>query len=282
MSIITSQQIARYYELFKNVDVTFTKGVIEATGLITRQIYLKCLGEQWPCVIYSCSMSEAKIIAGLTADSFEKIRKANNMVSLRFSFQQAGKIDPLAFFLTAKAIGFNPYNKDNTDLTFITLNYTQRPPDDLIEILGTLLEANVNSKKRKEERILLTSDAIRKLGIKAKEAQILIQGIPRKGILRDISFSGAKIIIIGVARFLVDKEATLKIELEEKNKIIVLNGKILRFEPVEGRKDLAALVVLFDEKSIPMEYKMIINEYLTQIRKSLDLQNPSTKDSSPA
>lgn len=268
MALITSQQISRYYDLFKNIDVTFTKQVIEATGLQTKQIFVKIIGGQWPCIVYSTSMIGAKIIINLTENHFEQIRKANNLLSLRFSFKLPDKPDPLAFFVTAKITGYNPYNKENKNLHFMSLQYTQRPPDDLIEILGKLLEANVNATKRKDERILITADSIRKLGLKAKDVNMLVQGVPRKGILRDLSFGGAKVIIFGIAKFLVGKETEIRLELYEQKKILSLKGTILRYDAVEGRKDIAAVGISFDEKTLPMDYKLLINEYLTHIRKS--------------
>lgn len=279
MALVTSQQISRYYKIYKNIDVTFTKQVIEATGLQTKQVFLKCLGQQLPCIIYSTSMSGAKVVASVSDKYFELFRKANNVVSLRFSFKQADKTDPVLFFVGAKISGFNPYNPDKPNLNYISLAYTQRPPDDLIEILGLLLDANINAKKRKEERILITPDAIRKLGIKSKEIQILIDNVPRMGILRDISFSGAKFIIVGVAKFLLEKQASLKIELEDKQRALILKGKIIRYEPVEGRKDLAALVTLYDENSVPIEYKMRLNDYLTHLRKTTQSAQSNSGDS---
>ena len=269
MALVTSQQITQYYNIFKETEVTFTKQVIVATGLKPREIFLKCLGKQWNCILYSSSMNSARVIISLNKEGFEIIRKANNMVSLRLCFQQTEKEDPISFFVTAKVTGFNLYNKNKPDLFFINLQYTQRPPDDLIEILGSLVEANVNAKKRKEERILLTPDSMRKLGFKTKEAQIFIEGVPRKAIIRDLSFSGIKIIIMGVAKFLVDKKATIKLTLEEKNKILNLNGQVIRYEPVEGRKDIAALAIKFDEETVPIDYKLKINEYLNLKRKTM-------------
>ncbi len=268
MSLITSQQINKYYDLYKNVDVTFTKEVIRVTGLISQQTFIKCIGEQWPCIIYSSSLLGAKIIVNVKDSLFEKIRKANNVISLRFSFHLADKADPLTFFVAAKVNGTAPYGKENSGLSYLNLSYTQRPPDDLIEILGSLLEANINSKKRKDERILITKDSIRKMGLAAKDSYIYIQQVPRKCILRDLSFSGAKVIVMGVAKFLVDKPAVLRIELEEPRIALDIKGKIVRFEAVEGRKDLAALAVQFDEQAVPMEYKIRLNEYLVQLRKA--------------
>ncbi len=262
MSILTSQQINRYYDLYKDIEVTFTKEVIETTHLLKKHIYLKCLGTQWPCIIYSTSMTGAKIIANLDASAFELIRKANNLVSLRFAFHIEDKKDKLLFFVSAKISGFNQYNKDNPSLNFVNLIYTKRPADDLIAILGQMLEININSKKRTEERITITDDTVRLLGLKTKNGRISIESIPRNCILRDLSFSGAKVIIQGIGKFLVQKECILAI-IQADGEPLILKGKTVRNEVVEGRKDLAALAIHFFEDKLPMEYKKMINNYIT-------------------
>jgi Tfp pilus assembly protein PilZ len=261
MSVVTSQQISKYYELFKTFEITFNKDVIGTTKLNSKEIYIKCLGDQFPVILYSTSMTSAKVIGTVTKEIIEKIKKANNMVSLRFSFNLADKSTPLNFFVAAKVAGFNPYSKENPQLNFITLQYTQRPPDDLIFILGNLLEINVNSKKRTEDRIMITVDSVRKLGFKAKDAKVFIQNIPRTAILRDISFSGARIVIVGVAKFLLDKEAVMHIPLEA-GKPLTIPGKIVRCEEVQDRKDLAVIGIQYNQEAIPMEYKSRINDFL--------------------
>jgi hypothetical protein len=272
MSIITSQQISKYHEQYAPIEVTFTKEVIKAVQLVSKQVFLKCLGYQWPCIIYSSSMIGAKIIANMKSSIQEITRKSNNIVSLRYSFQRSEKGDPASFYVPAKIAGYAPYGPQNPDLNFVSLSFTQRPADDLIEILGTLLEANINSKKRREERIVLTADTMRKIGIKAKETTLMIQGVPRKGIIRDLSFSGAKIIIFGIAKFLIEKDILIKIELENSSEAIGIHGSIIRHEEVEGRKDIAAFAVQFQEEKIPMQYKLIINDYLKQFVKRKDTE----------
>ncbi len=264
MSIITGQQISKYYEQYANIEVTFTKEVNKAVQLVSKQVFLKCLGYQWPCIIYSSSMNGAKIIANVKSSIQDVTRKANNVVALRFSFRRTDKADPVMFYVASKITGFSPYGPENPDLNFVALSFTQRPPDDLITALGTLLEANINSKKRKEERIILTAEVMRKIGLKAKETTLFIQGVPRKGILRDISFSGAKVIILGVAKFLLGMTVTVRFELEDTNETLDIPGAIVRHEPVEGRKDIAAFAVQFQENKVPMHYKLLVNDYLMQ------------------
>jgi hypothetical protein len=265
MGVLTSQKITVYYERFKTIEVTFTKEIIQVTGLLTQQVHLKCVSDFWPCVIYSSSFQGAKIVANIKSGLAEKLQQANNYASLRYCFKNADSVNPVTFFVSTRVMGFTPYG-GSKDVAMFTLQFTQRPPDDLIEIMGGLLDANVNSAKRREERILITAETQRKLNIASKESTIFIQGVPRRCILRDISFSGAKIIMVGVSKFLVDREVALRIDFDDPREAFLLRGKFVRSENVEGRKDLIALAMLFDESSVSMAYKIRINNFLSTSR----------------
>ena len=271
MAVLTSQQINRYYEEFKDIDVTFTKEVTQTLKLLPKHVYLKCQGSQWPGIIYSTSMAGAKVIANMGKESFELIRSANNLVALRFAFSVEDKKDKLLFFVSAKVTGFSPYNKDKPNLNFINITYTKRPPDDLIAILGQMLEININSKKRTDERIDITGDSIRVLGLLSKNAKLSLDGIPRNCIVRDISFSGAKIILPGIAKFLNNKDCVLGM-IARDDKIFTLRGKVVRVETVADRKDIAVLAIKYNEDSISMDYKKMINNYIT-VRRNVGSTN---------
>lgn len=266
MALITSQKISNYYQQFGEVDVAFNKDVIRVTGLQTRNNLIKCKGEYWPCFVYSSSMRQAKIVASVKEDFHKKAQEANNLVSLQFTFLQPDKSSPLILHISAKLSGISKYGEESSGLSLLTLNYTQRPSDDLIIILGRLLESNLNSQKRREERIIINDQVIRKMGLKSKNVLVIIDSIPRKALLRDISFSGAKLIIAGLAKFLVDKAILIKLEVEETDESFNLLGKVLRFEPIENRKDIASIAIQFDEKLLPIEYKLLFNDYLTKQR----------------
>jgi hypothetical protein len=289
MGILTSQKITTYFERFKGIEVTFTKEIIQVTGLLTQQVHLKCVSDFWPCVIYSSSFQGAKIVANMRSGLVEKLQQANNYASLRYCFKIMDSGNPVTFFVSARVMGFTPYG-GSKDVAMFTLQFTQRPPDDLIEIMGRLLDANVNSAKRREERILITTETQRKLNILSKESAVFIQGVPRRCILRDISFSGSKLIMVGVSKFLVDREAALRIDFEDPRESFLLKGKFIRSENVEGRKDLIALVILFEENLIPMGYKMRINDFLSiaragylaaDVAPASSAKTPAEKDSSP-
>ena len=141
--------------------------------------------------------------------------------------------------------------------------------DDLIDKIGSLLEANSNAIRRKEERIVITDDSKRRLGISKDETIIYIQNVPRRCILRDISFSGAKVILLGIEKFIKGKDSILRIHFDDPDEIILLEGHIVKTSPVENRAEIIYACLQFDELKVPTSYKIRINTYLTTIRKTI-------------
>ena len=277
MGLMTSQQIAKYYDIYRDTEVTFTKEFISALNLDPRQVYIKCAGSQWPCIINSTSLQSARIIIGTKGGAFAQISKENTPLSLRFSFTPPGQL-PVSFFVNCRVANVQPYMTSN-DLAIITLTFTQRPPDDLIETLGRLIEANFNSSRRKEERIIINEDSKRKLNLLREETLVYIQNVPRHCIIRDLSFSGAKLVLKGLAQFLADKNAVIRLDFTEPQETLGIQGKIVKAETIEGRKDLASVSIQFLESAVPMSYKLHINSYLTAIRKKqLDVVAAQTQE----
>jgi hypothetical protein len=262
MAVLTTQQLNEFFEQFRDVEVTFTRQVSQILGLLSQQTAVKCLGEDFPCTIYSTSMTGAKVLASLRADSLKKIRQSGFSVALRFCFRRPDRADPLTFFVPARITSHRIYDAASPDLYFLALEYPNRPPDDLIELLGHLLEANVNASRRKEVRIEITPASLKALGLEAKEATLLVHGSPRVCILRDLSFSGAKVLLFGVAEGLLEQRIELQPAFAGHKGKLSLAGTILRYEAVVGREDIGAVGIQFEESTVPMGYKMIINHYL--------------------
>lgn len=262
MSVVTKKEILDYTENYGSaLGLTFTKEVIQTLGLDTRQVFLKIMGNHWPCIIYSCSMNSAKVLVNLKKDIINVIKKSNNLVNLRFFFNSPNKGNPIAFFVTGKVTGWTTYNSKRDDLCFLSLSFTQKPPDDLVYMLGRLMDANEGYKRRKEERIDIDPISIKRMGLKSKISYLKNGGNVVKCILRDLSFSGAQIIVPTAAN--IQKEATIHIafDFDELNQPIFIAGKAIRTEKVD-EKNLITVAILFSEESIPLEYKMAINEYL--------------------
>jgi hypothetical protein len=265
MGVLTSQKVAALYERFRDIDVTYTKEIIQVTGLQSKQVYLKCVSDVWPCVIYSSSFQGAKIAVNVKSGLIAKLQQANNMVSLRFCFKDPIQGEQVTFFVSARSLGYSP-SGGSQDVGLFNVQFTQRPPDDLIEIMGRLLDANVNSTRRKGERVVVTAEILRKLSLHSSECAVFIQGVPRRCILRDVSFGGVRVIMMGVVKFLLDKEASLRIDFDDPRESFLVKGKFTQAESVESRKDMVVLNLAFDEGLIPMGYKMRLNEYLATIR----------------
>jgi hypothetical protein len=272
MGILTTQKVATYYERYKNIDVTFTKDMIQTTGLITEQVHLKCGSDFWPCVFFATSFQGSKIVANTKSGLMGKLQQANNLVSLRLCFKNPETENPLTFFVAGRVMGSIPY-KNSNEISMLTIQFTQRPPDDLIEVIGRVLDANVNSAKRKDERITITAETQRKIKLLAKETAAFVQGVPRRCILRDMSFSGAKVIMMGVAKFLVNKDTALRFDFDDPRETFLVKGRFIRSENVEGKKEMIALATEFDEAAVPMGYKIRINEYLNTTRADSRVQD---------
>ncbi|UTC62641.1 PilZ domain-containing protein [Treponema sp. OMZ 788] len=268
MAFAVSQQLNRYYNLYKDIDVTFSKEVVLTLNFDPKQVFVRAAGGQWPCIINSASMTKAKIICGKKSGFIENLRNGVTSANIRFAFFDTEGKAPLSFFVAAKLVGISSYEAGNYDLVLITFEYTQRAPDDLIEKLGILLEANMNSQKRQNERVMITPEISRRIGLVEKGTVAYVDAIPRRCLIRDLSFSGAKILLVGVANFLMNKEVTLRFAFEDPHSVFGIKGRAVRTEPVEGRKDLVALAIQYYPQNIPMMYKMYLNKHFSVVRKS--------------
>ncbi|WP_053228448.1 PilZN3 domain-containing protein [Spirochaeta cellobiosiphila] len=269
MAITTVQQLNRYLEIYKDNEVTFNKEIIKTTGLISKKVYLKVAGYQLPCVIYSLSLSKAKIIMSLEGDLLQKIRESSSGVSLRLCFSEDDNKEPVPFFIACRLAGSTPYNQGKSrNLFFLTMDFTQRPPDIFIETMGLILDARSSSKNRTNERIVVNESLLNKVGFSGVNAQIIIDRMPRKVIVRDISFGGVKVFIMGIGKFLMEKDAIFRLwHLESKN-YLNIPGKTVRMEEVEGRKDIIAIAVQFEDPKVPIQYKVSLHNFFQLLQKT--------------
>ena len=267
MAMTNAMLLTKYYDTYKDTEIAFSKDIIKTLAVDPRQIFLKCADGQWSCIINSMSFSLVRVIIGTNGPAYEKLAQPNPPagLSLRLGFyKQDGQ--QLSIFLSCKIKEIVPY-MNGKELVIVTLAFTQRPPEDLIEKMGRLLEANDNAVKRKDDRILITPESCRKLGIPKEECMAVIQNVPRRCILRDISFGGAKIVILGMAKYLMGKEAQLSLEFDDPHEVIQLKGTITSTAEVQGRKDMVVASIQYDEPTLSLSYKIHINNYLIMVRK---------------
>ena len=268
MGIENTNKISRYYDYFRDKEVVFTKANLNFLRIDPRQIYLKCNGGQWPCIINSTSLQMSKVIVGTSSGVYVEInKKKESPVSLRFCFiDENGQ--PIYFFVNCTVTEIKQY-QGSQELAIVTLTFTQRPPDDLISKIGEFVEVNENFNIRKEERIGINKNSMRELGILKEESVIFIANVPRRCILKDISFGGARVMLLGIPKFLQDKIVQLRILFSDTNEQVALNGTVVNAVFMEGRKDISIVNIQFNANEIPMSYKFHVNRYITSYQKKI-------------
>ncbi len=176
--------------------------------------------------------------------------------------REKGSRQAVTFFVACRVESLSEYHPQKPQLRFITLEFTQRPSDQLIGVLGSLLEIKANALRRRDERIVVTPEVMRKIGLESKESCVAIAGAPRRCILRDISFGGAKVLLSALGTPSGEKKVLLKLARCELKDETVLDGSIVRVEDVQGHDDLVALSIQFSSEP-PMSYKQKINNAFT-------------------
>jgi len=271
MSVATSHHISRYYDYYRDKEIVFTKANLKSLRIDPRQIYLKSNGGQWPCIINSSSLQQAKVIVGTSSGVYTTIQKNRTApISIRYCFFDQNN-EPIQFSVNCNVLDVKPFQGSN-ELAMLTLNFTQRPPDDLILRIGEFIEVNENFQNRKEERIAINDNSLRLLNIPKEESYIFIAGVPRKCILKDLSFGGAKAMLVGIPKFLENKAVDLRLFFIDTNEKISLQGIIKNSDFLPGRKDISIVHIEFIPDEIPMTYKFHINSYITSYQKQL-IQN---------
>ena len=268
MGISNNNQNSRYYDFFREQEIIFTKSNIQILHLDLREIYIKFNGGQWPCIINSTSLQSAKIIIGTASGAYKEMTQNPKVnLSLRYSFVEPNE-SKVQFFVACSVERIIPL-PNTEELVIVSLLFTQRPPDDLISRIGEFIETNENFKNRKEDRIEVNPNSIRKLGIEREETIVFVDGIPRKCILKDLSFGGAKIMFVGIPKFLINKPVDLKILFSEANETVGIKGIIKDAQFLEGRKDIAVVHIKYEEDKVPLLYKRRINNYITNYQKNV-------------
>jgi len=271
MSVATSHHISRYYDYYRDKEIVFTKANLKSLRIDPRQIYLKSNGGQWPCIINSSSLQQAKVIIGTASGIYTTVQKNRTApISIRYCFFDQNN-EPIQFSVNCNVLDIKPFQGSN-ELAMVTLVFTQRPPDDLILRIGEFIEVNENFQNRKEERIAINENSLRLLNIPKEESYIFIAGVPRKCILKDLSFGGAKAMLVGIPKFLENKSVDLRLFFIDTNEKISLPGIIKNSDFLPGRKDISIVHIEFIPDEIPMTYKFHINSYITSYQKQL-IQN---------
>ncbi len=264
MQNLTSQHLARLYDEFGDIEVTFNAQVIMESGLITSDVRLTIGSQHLPCVLYACSMKGARIIAEISKTAADQLAHSNSGTTLRLGFKQKDEKTPVNFFVGCRVENLSEYSSQKQHVRFVSLEFTQRPSDALVGILGSLLEIKSNELRRRDQRIVLTPENMKKIGLESRESCLAIDGSSRRCLLRDLSFGGAKVLLSMLGLPAKPRKVLLKLEKCEVQSETVLDGSIVRVEDVEGHQDLVALSIQYSTEP-PISYKQKINSVFSSL-----------------
>jgi PilZ domain len=252
--------INKLYNEYSDVEIDFRdKSISKLTGLDPKKVSLKVKGEQWDCTLYSCSMKCAKVVVKMNMDGFQNLQSAKNFVNLNLGFQREQETDPVVFFIPSVIEGYKSINEKQKEAYMFNLNFIQKPSDELIEIIGELIEVKEKYEKRKNSRITINSKILKDIGLTNQNIIVEIDNIKRKGILRNISATGLSILLSCIAKFLINKQIVLYLISSKLQTVIKVHGTIVWKNDVEGRKDIYELGIKLDNDKIPLEYKHLVN-----------------------
>jgi hypothetical protein len=259
---LTTQHLARLFEEFGGTEVTFNAQVILESGLVTSDVRLTVGSHHLPCVLYACSMKGARVIVEFSKDDSDLLACSSSMTTLRLGFKQRDEKSPVSFIVPCRVESLSEYNTQKPQLRFATLEFTQRPSDALVSILGGLLELKTNAIRRRDQRIVLTPENMKKIGLESRESCVAIDGSSRRCLVRDLSFGGAKVLLSMLGLPEGPRKALLKLQRCEVQDDTILDGSIVRVEDVEGHQDLVAVSIRYSTDP-PISYKQKINSIFT-------------------
>ena len=107
--------------------------------------------------------------------------------------------------------------------------------------------------------------SMKALGLESREAGLCVDGVEGRCLLRDLSFSGAKVLVHGKAAAFLEKQVVLRPEFSDRRTLVSLAGRVLRWEDMANREDIGAIAIRFEE-GVPMQYKLAINAALRKPR----------------
>jgi len=255
---LTSQHLARLYEEFAETEVTFNAQVILESGLLTSEVRLTAGSRHLPCVLYASSMRGARVILEVDQAEGDLLLRNTSAASLHMGFRRREDKAAVSFFVPCRIESLSEYSSRRPQVRFASAEYTQKPSDLLIETLGSILEIKSNELRRRDQRIVMTPEVLKRIGLQSRESCLAIEGTPLRCFLRDLSFGGAKVLLSTFGLPQRPGKVHLKLGRCEMPDDTVLDGSIVRVEDVQGHAEIVALSIQYSSDP-PISYKQKIN-----------------------
>lgn len=253
------------YNSHKEHDLAFSHSVVTSLGIIPDKIQLKCGDIKIPCAIYSSSMVGARVIAKLNDDFFRNLNRSQSSVALRLIYHDGESDSEVPFFINSRISLFNKFSSDKPNIYYLTLDYLNKPPDDLICLLGNYILKQIYLQKRAVKRFVLSSSVIKESSI--MEQFLFKSGKGKKCILTEVSLFSAKVLISGQQdEYQINDHVLLLMKSIGVDGLGEMVGNITRLELINEEDGLYSVVISFNQDLIPPVYKMWLAECIDVVK----------------
>jgi hypothetical protein len=254
MTLLGSSVLQNLYQEYLDTELTFSKEVSVGLGMLPAESTIKWQGELYPCVVHSCSFRTAKVLVRLTAPQWKAMEFGSRITTLTLTFLQSKTAKKELFQFNGTLQVLQQHGVADGELSvFLAIAFSHRPPEGFLQAQGSFLNLKKEANQRKEDRIPLTAENRESLGLSSLNTTVTVDHIERKCLIRDLSYNGARVILSGVAPFLIDKPFTFIMPLTDKGPLTI-PGKIVRAEAVEGHRGLAVIALGYHPERVPVEY----------------------------
>jgi len=254
MTLLGTSVLQNLYQEYLDTELTYSKEVALGLGILPADSSIRWSGELFPCVVHSCSFRSAKVLIRLTSSQWQAMEFGTKMVQLTLTFLQPRTGKKELFQFNGNLQVLQQHGAGEGELSILMgVAFNHRPPEGFLEAHGSYLTLKKEANQRREDRIALTSENRELLGLSNLNTTVTVEHIDRKCLLRELSYSGARVILTGVAPFLLEKPFTLEVPFGG-SQTMKIPGNIVRAEAVEGHRGLAVIALGYHPDRIPVEY----------------------------
>ncbi|WP_434246483.1 PilZ domain-containing protein [Borreliella burgdorferi] len=214
-------------------------------------------------IIYSISIDSIKLL--FKEDTlFLALAKNKNLGYVELGKNQdANNSSDFYPLLPVKLLGFSSYSLKDKEYNLLKFEFSTSMPEEILIKVGKLFELKFEQNQRIHERIIVDKNSIRRLKINFDKVFIDFNGLKYKCSVRDLSYGGALVIVAFDGDVNKDIIVDLIFSFELIDKEIFIRGKLISSGAIQTSSGkVFALGIAFDEDNIPLEYTMIIYNYL--------------------
>ncbi|WP_418457414.1 PilZ domain-containing protein [Borreliella andersonii] len=259
--MISSRKIREYRNKYRDKEVKLSAGInsfLNLSNTVKMRIdtYSAC------GIIYSISIDSIKLILKEDALFLAKAKNKNLGYIELGKNQNANNSSDFYPLLPVKLLSFSSYSLKDKEYNLLKFEFSTSMPEEILIKLGKLLELKFGQNQRIHERIIVDKNSIRRLKIDFDKVFIDFNGLKYKCSVRDLSYGGA-LVIVAFDGDLNKNIIDLIFSFELMDKEIFIRGKLISSGTIQTSSGkVFAFGIAFDENNTPLEYTMIIYNYL--------------------